>query len=903
MNSTIFGELTSFNILYYLILIVFAGLLLGNRATVYTALINFLTIGTIFALEPIEVLSVTRLSTTAFGIWLSVGMQITLITLFMLLANRANKKSLDEASRGPTERLDKNGERASSERPYRLMVENISEPIFLLDRDMGFKYISPAGERDMGIISKEHLGKSLIEFVHPEDQEQVAAMFYELVGQPGVVARTECRILGKSFQWLWYGVVAVNKLSDPDLMAIVANFNEISSRVEAEDRSRRQGLRNRKLAELSKLLAESSQDYEAVLWTIARQVAEILNCGCSVVLISNDNQWLDYVASYNADKEVEEVWQRIRENERQKINEGIMGQVVGEGKPVLIPEVDPDAFLAATKPEFREYLKDVVYQTILVVPMRAHGQVLGALGLSRQAPGPAFTVLDQDFAQDLGDRCALAIINARLFSDLQGELGERKQAQAALKRSQETLAEAQRIGNMGSYVFDIQTKKMSWSDQLYRISGLEPGDTPVDEDFASSFVHPQDWDAVRQNTKSALENGFSAVEHRIITKSGDLRYMYTSTHAFYNENGVAVGLMGTVQDITNRKKVEIDLHQRDAILEAVALAAQNFMHSADWDKNVWALLKILGEKNNASRAYIYRNEFERRESPVTALHYQWINPERVSDLQVTIPQVMYLNEEALDGWSRTMQAGKPYYGNIHRMTEREKRLLLIGDAKTFIHVPVFSGDDWQGFIGFDDPTSERSWSTAEVDALTVAAGLIGAAIQSQRAELARRESERLVRILGDNLPGGAIYQLITYPNGDRKYTYISEGVESLLGISAVQVLEDAENLYKRVHPYDRDMYLKLEDDCIRNMEVFDAKVHVDGHGMNVRWCHFRAAPRQGEGNEITWNGVIQDITPQKEAEEAIHALNVELEARRTGTHHRTGRDQPGVDRFLIFRIA
>lgn len=877
--SIVFAGLTAFVVINFLILIVFAGLLLGAVGALISAASSFLTIAIIYLTKPIQVLPVSQMTQSSLGVWLLISFHFVIVCILIWYADRAVKMARRLSNQELMVRLKAEGELVEGGRRYRLMIETISEPIFLLDRDLGIQYISPTGEREIGIITKDQQGKNLLEFVHPEDQERVAAMFYDLVANPGIVERTECRVLGRGYQWIWFGVVAVNKLSDPDLQAVVASFNDISRRVHADERNRKQALRNRELAELSKLLAEISQDYEGLLTAVSRQIAEILKCGCSLVILSDDGEWLDYVATYNPDPQIQEVWEQILYNERQRIEEGIMGRVVREGKPVLVPEVDPQEFLETTKPEYREYLKDLVYYTILVLPMRARGQVFGALGLSRQPPGPAFTQVDQEFAQELADRCALAIANARLFIDLQEELIERKQAEWALKRSQETLADAQRIGNLGSYVLNLKTKEMVWSDQLFRICGLEPDEMPVDDEFARAFVYPQDREAVRQNTSKILEQGFMKFEHRILTRQGELRYVTTTAHAIYNEAGDAVSILGTVQDITDRKHVEIDLHQRDAILEAVAIAAQSFVHASDWDVNVWSLLNLLGEKTRAGRSYIYRNDLDNSERSLAVLQYHWINQELVGDLQITIPQVMFLSDPGLENWRETMESGEPFYGNIHHLSDREKKLLLLGNAKSFIHVPVFSGEDWQGFIGFDDPTIERSWSTAEVDALTVAAGLIGAAIKNQRAELARRESERLVRSLGDNLPDGAIYQLITSPQKQARYTYISEGVKSLMDISSQQVLEDATVLYDRIHADDREAFLEKEIVCARARKVFDAHVRVYGFGGTARWCHFRAAPREGDGDEIIWDGVIQDITIQKEAEDAIQALNLELEAR------------------------
>ena len=265
---------------------------------------------------------------------------------------------------------------------------------------------------------------------------------------------------------------------------------------------------------------------------------------------------------------------------------------------------------------------------------------------------------------------------------------------------------------------------------------------------------------------SAAE-GFSEVEHRIVTPDGELRYVHTTASVIRAEDGQPEGLLGTVQDITARKLVEIDLEQRDAILEAVAFAAQQFMRAADWGRNIQELLRSLGEKTRACWAYIYQTETSKNRAESASLRYEWARPELSFESRVAMPQVVALQVRDMERWRLAMEQGVPFSGSGSSLPEGEAEQLLIGGAKSFINVPVFVGDDWWGYIGFCDCKHERGWLAAEVDALKVAAGLIGAAVQSQRAEKARQESERLVRALGDNLPGGVIYQVVSGITADK----------------------------------------------------------------------------------------------------------------------------------------
>jgi len=97
------------------------------------------------------------------------------------------------------------------------------------------------------------------------------------------------------------------------------------------------------------------------------------------------------------------------------VGESALGIVAATGRPLLMPVVPFDAMLAGTRPEYRKYLERYPIASLLIVPLRVSERVIGTLTASRTRARPAFTVDDQRLLQDLADRSAFAIENARLF--------------------------------------------------------------------------------------------------------------------------------------------------------------------------------------------------------------------------------------------------------------------------------------------------------------------------------------------------------------------------------------------------------------------------------------------------------------------------------------------------------
>lgn len=126
------------------------------------------------------------------------------------------------------------------------------------------------------------------------------------------------------------------------------------------------------------------------------------------------------------------------------------------------------------------------------------------------------------------------------------------------------LSEAQRLANLGSWSWDVVHNRISWSDQLYDIYGLKPGE------FGSTFadfitlIHPDDRAQVQASLTGALKSGgdFSH-EERIIRRDGRLRHLHSVGEVIRDENGAAVRMLGVCLDVTERKEAETALRESE----------------------------------------------------------------------------------------------------------------------------------------------------------------------------------------------------------------------------------------------------------------------------------------------------------------------------------------------------
>jgi DNA-binding LacI/PurR family transcriptional regulator/signal transduction histidine kinase len=169
-----------------------------------------------------------------------------------------------------------------------------------------------------------------------------------------------------------------------------------------------------------------------------------------------------------------------------------------------------------------------------------------------------------------------ALLAAALERDaLAAELAEladedRKRAEQALRRSEATLAEAQRFSHMGSWVWDRATGTMSWSAEMFRLFDLDPQHEPPPRDVIDERLHPDDREGVHSvRARAVREKVDLEHEYRILLPDRSLRHVQATCHPVLNAAGDVVEVLSTVRDVTERKQAEHALREAQAALAHV----------------------------------------------------------------------------------------------------------------------------------------------------------------------------------------------------------------------------------------------------------------------------------------------------------------------------------------------
>ncbi|MEP6475950.1 MAG: PAS domain-containing protein [Actinomycetota bacterium] len=442
------------------------------------------------------------------------------------------------------------------------------------------------------------------------------------------------------------------------------------------------------------------------------------------------------------------------------------------------------------------------------------------------------------------------------------------------KRAEESLREAEfqyrsLVEHLPAVVYidavDESSTATYVSPQYERLLGFTSEERLADPELWLRQLHPEDRDRVQAESlrTNATGDPFDC-EYRMLTKDG--RVVWLRDHAFLvgGDDGRPPFWQGVLLDITAAKLAEEALSRRDVILEATGFAAAAFLNALAWTDVIDEALERLGTAAEASHAYVFQNSRDPERGSTATERCGWVAQTPVSAPPNGFDRVIAY-EDGFERWHRMLQAGEVIHGATRSFPDPERRQLLDREGiASMVVMPITVDDEWWGFIGFDDRMQERVWQPAEIDALSVAANTLGAAIGRERAARRIAETEIRYRSLVEQIPA------ITYieePSTGRAI-YMSPQLETVLGYTQ-QDLQQGQ-FWDSIHDDDRAR-VQAEDERT-NATGEPYRVQYRQRTKDGRWVWIRdeaTLVRDRRGHPLFWQGVKFDVTEEKVAEEQL----------------------------------
>ena len=289
----------------------------------------------------------------------------------------------------------------------RSVLDALPAAVVELDREFRLRLVSRAGRVWFGHSPEELVGRTIDETLGQRAQPFLPAAEAALAGE---IRSVEAHLVCDDGSERDVRTTCVPRREAPD--GEVAGFIAFISDVSEE---RREQQRERALARFTELLF-SSLDYRASLRDMCAQAVPDL-ADCVMLLMKGDGPDLEQVALAHRDRERQALMAEMLDRFPPVLGGHVIGAAVASGEPLLVEEVSPDILARiAHDPEHMDILRRLDLGSLIVVPMKSHGAIMGAIALSCSGQGGRrYNPRDLAFAEELARRAALAIENARLY--------------------------------------------------------------------------------------------------------------------------------------------------------------------------------------------------------------------------------------------------------------------------------------------------------------------------------------------------------------------------------------------------------------------------------------------------------------------------------------------------------
>ncbi len=408
------------------------------------------------------------------------------------------------------------------------------------------------------------------------------------------------------------------------------------------------------------------------------------------------------------------------------------------------------------------------------------------------------------------------------------DVTERRRAEKALRESEESLAKAQRYAHIGSWTWDIKANQLEWSDEMFRVFGLEKANfSGVLEDVIAAAIHPDDRPAVQASNASVMNDGVPIpLEYRVLWPDGSEHVVWAEAgELLRDESGAPWKLSGTVQDITANTKSE----------EALRVSEDKFKYLFEKSIVAKSLTKPDGEVT-VNDAFCELLGYTREEISDRATWQQLTHPDDIANAERIIAALL---------------AGEMPSARFTKRYLHKDGHVIWADLSTSLR---------------RDPKGQPEYFMTTILDITERKN---AEDELRASERWLNESQRVAHlghynfnIQADHWSGSpALYEVLGATNEGR------ESYQGWLGL---------------VHPDDRGLlHEHFEHEVLGKGAPFDLEYRIvrptDGA---ERWVHgLGTVEYDADGAPLALFGIIQDVTERRLAENEVTEINTQLERR------------------------
>ncbi|MDY6937307.1 MAG: PAS domain S-box protein [Cyanobacteriota bacterium] len=455
-------------------------------------------------------------------------------------------------------------------------------------------------------------------------------------------------------------------------------------------------------------------------------------------------------------------------------------------------------------------------------------------------------------------------------SALDSEIAGRTSAEAALRDSEQRWQLALRGTGDGIWDWNPISNEMFFSSRWQEMLGYENGE--IGDRFEAWFelVHPEDRDWVMATLQEHLarKTSYYTVEHRIRCRNDRYKWILNRGQALWDEEGTPVRMVGSITDISDRKRSEEALRSSEIRLRKQQLAMLEMtrkpqLYSGDLEVALREIVQMATRTLNVERASIWFYNEDKSKLHCRLLYE--ITPNRYSqeDEMEEANSVNYFR--AIE--SQSTIAIDRVQSDPRTQDYYERYLIPLGITST-LDIPIRIGGRTVGILCHEHIGKTRSWAVEEQNFANYLAYVISLAIEARerdRAQVARAESEERLDSILASLDD--VVWSRSVPHG--KLLYVSSAVSKVYGRPSSEFLRDPHLWRESIHPDDRPNYEQTDRDALE-LGSSSVEFRIIKPSGEMRWLQERSrAIANREGQLVRLDGIARDITERKQAEEAL----------------------------------
>ena len=695
-----------------------------------------------------------------------------------------------------------------SEQRFRLLSENSKDIVCLHKIDGTYLYVSPSITRLMGYLPEQLLGNTPFEYFHPDDFNQPPSKTGNL--RKFTSRNMQYRFRKKDGSYLWLETTTQPIYGkNRKMISLQTTSRDITDRVQA-------------LQELHKKEKEFRNLAENAPTIIHRLDKEMRYTYCNRTFTK-----LFGTAP-----------------------EAILGKTPQEAG------VSGDALKQFTKAA-RKVFKQKSIETIKLDLVRSDGSKW------------RFIVTIAPEMDDKGEVESILAIGSNIT--------EMRQAQELLLSKEEELLQSNER-------FELVTKAST--DAIWEVN-LATGYVYLTAEFTQRFGYAvrdltekgSEWYIEKLHPEDRLSVISKVIQHiskkekvwrdefRWRCKDGSYTYIHNRAYIFYDENDKPYKVIGAIQDITERKKAESQLIQKDILLAASAHAANELLTENRLETGLNKSLQIIGAAVKADRAYIFQYHFNAEKEEYYYQQLQEWNS-GLYESQIDNPELQYLPEQSYPEIFNGIKEGQPndlVYKSAARLPLRKH--LQGQHIKSMLLMPIFVQNSFWGFAGFDQCGYERSWTSMEMDILKAFASNLAGVFERKEGERKLMESEIKFKSLFQNSLD-VVYVL------DRQFhiKYVTPSVSVVMGYKDEEVI--AKNVFDFIHSEDIIRAKKLLHDLLTNPEL-NAITDIRIKAKDDRWIWVEAKAINKYDDAVISGAIVNfhDISERKQSEQQLQGYS------------------------------